>query len=144
MRRRFANCREMGRSIVMAGQAGCRCFVMNKDCRLPCHYSVAGVAITCCREMPVALACRNRVVMAGEAVAAEIGMIRSAVGRNPCVRCVAIGAGRCRFNVANLFWNSRRMGSIMTGLARCGGLAVIERCRRPGSSRGRVAGFAIV
>lgn len=36
------------------------------------------------------------------------------------------------------------MGSIMTGLARYGRLAVIECCRRPGSSHGRVAGFAIV
>lgn len=83
MRRCFANCREVGRGIVMAGEASCRCFVMNKDCGFPCNYSVAGIAIICCREMPIALASRNCVVMAGEAVAAEIGMIRSAVGRNP-------------------------------------------------------------
>lgn len=56
---------------------------MNKDCGFPCNYSVAGVAIICRQEMPIALASCSRVVMAGEAVAAEIGMIRPAVGRNP-------------------------------------------------------------
>lgn len=144
MRRRFAGSREMGHGIVMTREASCRRLVMNKDCRLPCNYSVAGVTIICRQKMLVVFTCSVGVVVAGEAITVEIGVIRAAVGRNPGIGGMAVGANRCRFNVASLLWNGRRMGSIVAGLARCSGLAVIKRCRRPGSPRGRVASLAII
>lgn len=87
----LARCRRMG--VVMAGCAAATGDIgMNECCRFPARSLVAIFASVVRREMSLCLARRSIAIMAGEAVRAEIGVVRTAARWLPCYGGVAIFA----------------------------------------------------